>query len=229
MRFWIASLAIIAQTVSAQTYPQPGSGDPRIQTVQYDPAQIIRLSVSPGLQTLVELAPGEMIQTIGVADSVAWQVSAGKRGDFFFVKNVSAAGMTNMTVVTASRVYNFELAPPGGYGDLSPYHLRVVYPAKPQETVIIVTDPAFVYSISGSKNIRPSSVALEGPRTIVEWPEDAPLPGIFAVENGEEALVNGEMQDGRFVIAGHPEKLVFRLNRKIAYATRKPVKSNADE
>lgn len=178
---------------------------------------------------MVELAPGDIIQTIGVADSIAWQVSAGKRGDFFFIKNVSATEMTNMTVVTASRVYNFELAPSGGYGTLSPYHLRVVYPAKRQDTVIVVMDPTFIYSISGSKIIRPTSVIQEGMRTIVEWDKDTPLPGIFAVENGEESLVNGEMQDGRFVIAGHPTKLVFRLNRKTAYATRKPIKNNANE
>ena len=229
MKWLLISIVLIALPASAQTYPQPGEGDPRIQTVQYDPAQIIRLSVAPGLQTIIELAPGENIQTIGVGDSIAWQVSAGKRGDFFFVKNVSANAMTNMSVVTAVRVYNFELAPSGGYGDVSPFHIRVVYPAKSNGTATINIEPTFEYRLSGSKLIRPESVYQEGTRTILEWPEDTPLPGIFAVENGDEAIVNGEMQDGRFVIAGTPAKLVFRLDRETAYATRKPIAVIADE
>ena len=229
MKWLFTAIALLALPASAQTYPQPGEGDPRIQTVRYDPAQIIRLSVAPGLQTIVELAPGENIQTIGVGDSVAWQVSAGKRGDFFFVKNVSANATTNISVVTAVRVYNFELAPSGGYGDVSPFHIRVVYPAKSNGTATINIEPTFEYRLSGSKLIRPESVYQEGTRTILEWPEDTPLPGIFAVENGDEAIVNGEMQDGRFVIAGTPAKLVFRLDRETAYATRKPIAVIADE
>jgi type IV secretion system protein VirB9 len=229
VRIVLASIALAAMSASAQTHPQPGEGDPRIQTVEYNPAQIVRLSVAPGVQTLVELAPGETIQTIGVGDSAAWQVSAGKRGDFFFVKNVSASAITNMSVVTASRVYNFELAPPGGYDETSAYHVKVIYPAPARGTATVDVEPSFEYSISGAKAIRPMSVYQEGMRTIIEWPEEAALPGIFMIENGNEALVNGEMQDGRFVIPGTPEKLVFRLDRKTAFATRKALKVASDE
>jgi type IV secretion system protein VirB9 len=221
--------AFISLPAFAQSYPQPGEGDPRIQTVKYDPAQIIRLSVAPGLQTMVELAAGESIQTIGVGDSVAWQVSAGKRGDFFFVKNISASAVTNMTVITAGRVYNFELAPSGGYGEVSPYHVRLEYPGRVQTVATINMEPIFEYKITGARAIRPSSVYQENNRTIVEWDADQPLPAIFTMENGSEALVNGEMQDGRFVIAGSPTKLLFRLDKKTAYATRKPLKVASDE
>jgi type IV secretion system protein VirB9 len=229
VRIWLALVALAALPLSAQNYPQPGAGDPRIQTVQYDPAQIIQLSVAPGLQTLVELAPGENIQTIGVGDSTAWQVSLGKRGDFFFIKNVGASVMTNMSVVTASRFYNFELAPSGGYSEVSPYHVRVVYPASTQNVVAVDNVTTFEYRLSGEKSIRPASVYQEGMRTILEWPEDAALPAIFMLENGAESLVNGEMQDGRFILVGTPAKLVFRLDRQTAYATRKVVKAATDE
>ncbi len=216
--------AMAASPLQAQTYPQPGIGDPHVQTVQYDPVQIIRLAVAPGLQTMVELAPEENIQTIAVGDSAAWQISAGKRGDIFFVKNISAAVMTNMSVVTASRVYNFELLPPNGYGAVNAYHVKVTYPAKAQETAFTDAERTFEYRVSGSKTIRPSDVYQEGTRTILEWPEEAALPAIFVIENGKETLVNGEMQEGQFVIPGTPEKLVFRIDRKIAYAKRRALK-----
>jgi type IV secretion system protein VirB9 len=229
VRQMLVLLALLAMPANAQVYPQPGEGDPRIQTVEYDPARIIRLSVSPGLQTMVELAPGENIQTIGVGDSAAWQVSAGKRGDFFFIKNVAANAMTNMSVVTSARVYNFELVPSGGYGEVSPYHVKVIYPALAQGSETIDIEPSFEYRLSGAKSIRPSDVYQDGMRTIVEWPEDAELPGIFMLDNGREALVNGEMQDGHFVIPGTPKKLIFRLDRKTAYATRKAIKARSSE
>jgi type IV secretion system protein VirB9 len=229
VRLWSVSIALVAFPLSAQTYPQPGAGDPRIQTVQYDPAQIIRLSVAPGLQTMVELAPGENIQTIGVGDSAAWQVSAGKRGDFFFIKNVGATALTNMSVVTAARVYNFELTPGSGYGEISPYHIRVEYPSQTQGVAVVDSEPKFQFRLSGSKAIRPESVYQQGVRTIVEWTADAALPAIFSFENGSESLVNGEMQDGRFVIVGTPAKLIFRLGRQTAYATRRTMKVASGE
>lgn len=229
MKYLALVLAWVATIAPAQTYPQPGSGDPRVQTVIYDPAQIIRLSVAPGLQTLVELAPGETIQTIGVADSAAWQVSPSKRGDILFVKNVSAGSITNMSVVTAARVYNFELAPSGGYGEISAYHVKLVYPSKEPEAVAVETEAQFEYRISGARNIRPSGVYQQGNQTIIEWPEDTELPAIFTLRNGNETLVNGEMQNGRFMIPGNPEKLVFRLDRQTAYATRKALKVATSE
>jgi type IV secretion system protein VirB9 len=229
VRYLTILFALLPVPLLAQVYPQAGVGDPRIQTVQYDPAQVIRLSLAPGFQTIIELAPGDDIQTIGVGDSAAWQVSAGKRGNFFFVKNVNAIALTNLSVITSSRIYNFELVPSSGYGEVSPYHVRIVYPARANDASTIIANPAFEYRLSGSKNIRPSKVYQEGSQTILEWLKDAPLPGIFSLENGSEALVNGAMQDGRFVIAGTPEKLVFRLDRKIAYATRQPVRIAGDE
>jgi type IV secretion system protein VirB9 len=229
MRLLLVLLAFWPLPASGQVYPQPGDGDPRIQNVRYDPAQVIRLSVAPGLQTMVQLAAGDGIETIAVGDSSVWQVTAGKRGDFFFIKNIGAYEMTNMTVVTAGRVYNFELAPSNGYDDVSPYHIRVTYPERSSTTVTQDVTARYEYRLSGKKAIRPSRVYQEGSRTILEWPDDRPLPAIFTLENEHEALVNGEMQDGRFVIAGTPIKLIFRLDDKTAYATREAVKDAFDD
>jgi len=225
----LALLFVAAPAVDAQIYPQPSGGDPRIQSVEYDPAQIIRLSVPAGIQTMVELGAGEIIQTIAVGDSVAWTVSAGKRGDFFFVKNANATEATNMTVVTAGRVYNFELNATGSYGNIGAYHVKVIYPGRSTLTAAVEVERQFAYRISGSKMLRPASVYQDGTRTIIEWQADAPIPAIFTFENGVEALVNGEMENGRFVIAGAPQKLIFRIDRQIATATRRKLKGSSGE
>ena len=74
MKLWLLPFTLLclsALPASAQIYPQPGEGDPRIQTVEYDPAQIIRLSVPPGIQTMVELAAGEVLEIGGLRHSLA--------------------------------------------------------------------------------------------------------------------------------------------------------------
>jgi type IV secretion system protein VirB9 len=229
MKRLIVGLALFASAANAQVYLQPGEGDPRLQTVQFEPSQIIRLTVASGLQTLVELAPGENIQTIGVGDSIAWQVTASKRGDFFFVKNVSATNLTNLSVVTAARVYNFELVPADRYSALSPYHLRITFPIKDASRETAEASLAYSYRLFGSKSIRPARIYQEGTRTILEWSESRDMPGIFIEENGSETLVNGEMQEGRFIIPDAPAKIIFRLDRQTAYAQRENIPAKIDE
>ncbi|MEQ1549494.1 MAG: TrbG/VirB9 family P-type conjugative transfer protein [Chakrabartia sp.] len=57
--------------------------------------------------------------------------------------------------------------------------------------------------------------------TVIEWLPKAPLPAIFRLDDdGGETLVNGEMQEGRFIVSGLPTKLIFRLDRLMAMATR---------
>ena len=75
--------------------------------------------------------------------------------------------------------------------------------------------------LSGPRALRPKTIAVAKDRISVEWPADVGLPAIFRIdEDGQETLVNGEMQDGRFVIDGSPQKLVFRLDRLVATAVR---------
>ena len=132
-------------------------------------------------------------------------------------------------MVTAGRVYNFELSPSGGYGSVGAYHVRVVYPGRSVMTATIEVERQYAYRLSGSKAIRPASVYQEGTRTITEWQPHAPIPAIFTFENGAEALVNGEMEDGRFVLAGAPQKLIFRMDRQTATAIRRELKVASDE
>ncbi len=224
MKYLLALIALLSVPADPQVFTKIGGGDPRIQSVAFDAARIIRVSVTPGLQTMVELPRGDQIEVIGVGDSIAWQVSAGERGDLFFIKNVSANTVTNLSVVTSTRVYNFELVPADGYGEISPYHVKVVYPVNRQQwgaSHIIKRELEYEFEMSGAKSIRPTVIYQNDMRTILEWPEDFELPATFLMNNGNEESVNGEMLDGRYVILGTPRKLIFRLGSKTAYATRR--------
>jgi type IV secretion system protein VirB9 len=228
MRFWLLLLLlIIGAPLSAQVHPIPGKGDPRLQTIAYNPDQVVQLAVASGYQLMVNFAPGERVETIAVGDSSAWQVTANKRGDFLFIKALGDGRTSNMTVVTDARVYMFELLPSAPYASEQAFSLRFTYGEEEAnvkaEAVAIVR---YRYRIGGARALRPSSVAQDGETVVVEWPETAALPAIFRIEeDGNETLVNSAIENGRFVIAGLPKKLLFRLDKQVATAVRVKAKA----
>jgi len=221
MRLALALLLALAPAgLAAQVHPAPGSGDPRIQTVLYDSEQVVQLQGTPGFQTDVEFASDEAIENVAVGDSAAWQVTPNRRGDHLFVKNLIAGVTTNMTVVTSARTYFFELAPLSG-GELA-YTVRFRYPtaqAAADETPATRVEGR--YRLSGAQALRPSRIADDGVHTYIEWPHDASLPAVYALNGqGQETLVNGGMRDGLFVIDGISPRLVFRIDQNVAHADR---------
>ena len=185
----------------------------------YDADQVVQLQGTPGFQIDVEFAADEAIENVAVGDSAAWQVTPNRRGDHLFVKNLISGATTNMTVVTSARTYYFELAPLSG-GEMA-YTVRFRYPnaqAAAEET------PANVegrYRLSGAQALRPSRIADDGVHTYIEWPHEASLPAVYALNSqGQETLVNGGMRDGLFVIDGISQRLVFRIDSSVARADR---------
>ena len=218
--FLIALLAPMA--AEAQVTPRPGPGDPRVQTVEYSPDQVVLLQAAPGYQLSVEFAPDERIENVAVGDSGAWQATPNKRGDRLFIKPVQGGVSTNMVVVTDVRTYAFELRP--AFGADMAYTVRFTYPAAvetaPAQSAA-ADAPRGRYRLTGDASIRPSGIDDDGAKTYIEWPQSAALPAVYSVDTkGKEALVNGNMRDGIFVIDSVMPRLVFRLDRQVARAVR---------
>lgn len=222
MRRLLAPLLItLAMPATAQVLPSPGPGDPRLQTVLYNPNQVVQLQVASGYTLMVQFLPGEKIETIAVGDTSGWQVTANKRGDYLFIKS-GGGGPTNMTVATDGHVYVFELRPAGG-GGLLPYAVKFVDPEPPVRPVAAMPAETgtYRYKLSGTKALRPTTIAIENNRLALEWPAKMPLPAVFKVEqDGQEMAINGEMQNGRLMIDGMPQRLIFRIDRQTATAVR---------
>lgn len=220
---------LAAMPAAAQIMPQPGGGDPHLQTVNYDPSQIVQLRGAAGYQLMVELSPDEQVQSVALGDNAAWGVSINKAGDRLFIKPLQALVPTNMTVVTSVRVYNFELLPLlSPQGDM-PYTVQFQYPAAGPEAA----DAQFVdvsaasrrlskYRISGDRRLRPASVSDDGQRTYISWPKGASIPAVYALDgSGREILINGMMgTDDVYVVDGAPQRLSFRINDTVARAER---------
>ncbi|QNQ10623.1 TrbG/VirB9 family P-type conjugative transfer protein [Sphingomonas alpina] len=217
----LLSLLAVPVAAHAQIRPAPGPGDPRIQTVAYDAAQVVSLQVASGYQLTVEFGAGERIENVAIGDSNAWQVTPNKRGDHLFIKAQQNGVSTNMTVVTDARSYNFELTPLYGPLPDMAFTVRFTYPAPAVATVVKPVIEPGRYKLSGARDIWPATIDDDGEKTFITWPADRALPAVFAIDSRKnETLLDGAMRDGEYVIDSVQQILVFRFDKKIARAVR---------
>ncbi|MFL6844351.1 MAG: TrbG/VirB9 family P-type conjugative transfer protein [Allosphingosinicella sp.] len=214
--------ALAAAPLEAQVRPRPGTEDPRIQSVDFVPDQVVVLSGATGYQLTLELSPDEQVETVAVGDASAWQVVANHRGDHLFIKAAVDGVSTNMTVITTVRTYNFELVPANS-GEMA-YTVRFRYPPPDAPDTEELANAAVEgrYHIDGDKALRPSEMSDDGVHTYIRWPRDRSLPAVYGLtDTGREVLINGMMRnDDLFVIDSVSRKLVFRIDDRVATATR---------
>jgi type IV secretion system protein VirB9 len=219
------ALLVLPITANAEVRPVPGTGDPRIQTVLYDPNQVIQLQVAVGYQLTLEFGADERIETVAVGDSAAWQVTPSKRGDHLFIKAGQGGAATNMTVITDARSYSFVLNPAYGLAPDMAFTVRLRFQA-PATAATVAADTAIGdgrYRLSGARALRPSAIDDDGVHTYIEWGSRQAMPAVFELDaDDRETLVNGMMRDGTYVIDSVSNRLLFRLDARMAYATRRP-------
>jgi type IV secretion system protein VirB9 len=218
----ILPLLLVALAEMGQAPVLPGMGDPRIQVLPYDADRVFTVRAATGFAVVVELAGDERVENIVVGNSGAWQVTANKRGDHLIIKPLGEAPPTDLVVSTEARRYVF-LLQSAGQGEATPFVMRFDYPREAAAAVESV--PAAQYKLRGDKALFPAGMSDDGKRTTVTWQADMPLPAIYATdEQGREAIVNGRMVGGSYVIEGVAPSYVFRLAKAHATATRRPVK-----
>lgn len=210
-------LALWATPLWAQTPPPMPGSDARIRTLPYDADRVIPLAVAANFQLTV-LFTGEQVENVAVGDSDAWQVTLNRRGDALFLKPLRTGGVTNMTVITSTRVYSFELSSAHGASPSAPFTVRFSTPEQSD-----AAKPAVVgrYRLSGARALRPVAISDDGDRTFIDWGSTQAIPALFGVdERGNEILLEGHMRDGRYVVDAVHRSLVFRLDRQTARASR---------
>jgi type IV secretion system protein VirB9 len=219
-------LLLLASAAGAQVYPVAPAGDSRLQTITYDPAQVVQLHATAGYQLTVQLSPDEQVQNVVVGDASGWQVSVNAARNLIFVKPNDIAQPTNMTAFTNVRTYNFELtAAPMATPDMA-FSVRFRYsgasgPGQSGEFVDVSAAQRRLsrYKLSGDRLLRPSSISNDGRYTYIVWPKEQDLPATYELAGrGEELLVNGIMRDDVLVIDRVITSLIFRRDRSQARA-----------
>lgn len=226
MRRFVAAalLAMMPPAADAADIPRPGTVDARIQTIQYDPDQVVLLRGTLGYQFMLEFAPGEHIDTVSIGDSLGWQVTPNRKADVLFLKPLSRS-TTNLTVLTDERRYSFELrVVPEKTGQPILFMARLAYPtpvmAVPINTAPQPEPPPVVsntnYTITGSSLARPVKVFDDGQMTYFQWSNDGALPAIFAVTgDGGEALVNYAVRGAYVVVEQLAQRFVLRDGKEV--------------
>lgn len=223
-RLILAVSAFLSTTngASAQIRPQPGTGDPRLQSIDYRDNQIVQIFGAPGYQISIALAPDEQVQSIALGDSAGWQVSPTHSGDHLILKPLLAGANTNMTVVTDMRTYAFDLVSLEGPASDMPYTISFRY-STPQPASVTVGKANSVgrYRISGDHSLRPAQIYDDEIHTYIDWPANAALPATYSLdERGQETLTSGAMRGGTYVIDSVNTRLVFRVDKQSARADR---------
>jgi type IV secretion system protein VirB9 len=77
------------------------------------------------------------------------------------------------------------------------------------------------YKLSGAVELRPAKISDDGIHTYIAWAPDQALPAVFAVNAmGAEEMVDGYMRNDVFTIDRIHQRLVFRIDKKLASAQR---------
>ena len=214
-------LAVTPSSGAAALFPTPGAADPRIQTVEFDPDQVVQVRGRLGYELTIEFGPDERIENVAIGDASAWQVTPNRRANLLFVKPLMAGASTNMTVVSDRRRYTFDLTVEGG--DI-PYLLKFHYAAPAVESAAAAAAPIRnrEYAFKGARALKPAEVSDDGQVTYFRWPPDAGAPAIFVITpDGEENLVNSAVRDGHTVVEQVAPAFVLRNGTEAAKVVNK--------
>ena len=210
--------------LTAARLPEPTGADAHIQSIFYQPDQVVRLQGALGWQIMLEFAPDERIENVSIGDALAWQVTPNKKARNLFLKPLVKNAATNMTVVTDKRRYAFSLETRSRAMTI-PWVVRFDYP---REVVDVVDEPPlppsrplnFAYGITGDQLLRPSRVWDDGLMTYFEFSPDKAIPAIFAGGPGkDESMVNSSARGRVLVVQQTGTRFTLRTGNKLATVT----------
>ncbi len=200
LRLLFVSLVFISLiNVNAYAQSKPIAIDSRIKTFIYSENEVFHISINYGYQTSIEFAEGEEVQTISVGNNYAWQLTPiGRR---LFIKPLEENILTNMTLLTNKRAYQFEVqskSPSYTIDDDLVYVIRFFYPDKDfdktkpklesieQDPVPVIKPYNFNYTISGPDSIAPVKIFDDGINTFFKFDENLQvIPKISVLEENK--------------------------------------------
>ena len=215
----VLAIALVGAPALAAQTPRPGTADPRIKVVDYDPWQVY--------------------QVVG-AFRTATQIIFSPQEDILFVKPREKTGATNLIVTTKrageTRNYTFELRTRSGPISASTpdtyFQVRFRYPEEERVRQALAAQRGAVqtaldigvttgvrnlnYTVQGSSKIQPSEVSDNGQFTVLRFPGQREMPTIYTVSpDGSEALVPFDVRGEFVVIHGVSPQLRLRRGREV--------------
>jgi type IV secretion system protein VirB9 len=193
----------------------PVAIDSRIKTYIYSENEVFKLVVNYGYQTSIEFAEGEVIQTISVGNNYLWQLTpVGRR---LFIKPLEENIMTNMTILTNKRPYQFEIQSKSFTKTLDEelvYVIRFFYPEDNDKKIMqmpmvvakVLDKPQdirpfnFDYTLEGSKTIAPLKVFDDGINTFFKFPKQLEVVPLITSVHGSKKQSLEPRRKGDYIV-----------------------------
>ncbi|WOC15624.1 TrbG/VirB9 family P-type conjugative transfer protein [Pseudochrobactrum sp. MP213Fo] len=214
-RFLIAyavSALFTLQGNAAQT-PRPGHLDSRVTSVPYQENNVVQVSATYGISTMIIFDDDEKFQTISLGDTASWQVVPSEQENILFIKPVAKNVDTNMDIVTTKHVYFLELkdtpsTTPKVFG------IRFIYPNKqnddklwneakrraalPNLTGADMPHSNMNYAFSGDPVLKPDLIFDDGKKTFFKF--TSKVPAIFAVNPDYSETLRNFRKEGEYLV-----------------------------
>ena len=224
-------LLLSFENAHAMKEVKPLAIDKRLGVIVYSPFDVHKYIGYYGYQTSIIFAEDEVIETMSMGDSTAWQMVP--NGNRLFLKPIDPDATTNMTLITNKRVYYFELHGKEAkdiHEDGLMFAVKFLFPEDPDTTIGTTfvggsTEPDltnkslynFEYTISGPESIAPIKIFDDHKFTYFEFKDkNAELPAIFyANKTGDEGLVNFRIIGRYFVVESIRERFTIRYGSDV--------------
>ena len=239
----------------AASIPNHAHQDSRIQYVDYDPDNVVKIRAKIGHTVTVQLDKSEDAEkgVVAMGDAQAWNMAV--KGNNLIFKPTATSPATNLTVITDKRTYVFDLSLAGCIKGKKKrcvatqeptYLLRFHYPteeekarkkrAAQQERALnmmvkfgLSKETAqlnYLYYGKGDKAIAPSAIWDDGRFTYIQYADNRDLPAVYKINpDGSEMLVNSHMEEDVIVVHETAPKLIIRLGESVLGVENKGYKT----
>ena len=250
-------LCLSGSIAYAASIPNHAHQDSRIQYVDYDPDNVVKIRAKIGHTVTVQLDKSEDAEkgVVAMGDAQAWNMAV--KGNNLIFKPTATSPATNLTVITDKRTYVFDLSLAGCIKGKKrrcveiqqpTYLLRFHYPteeekarrkrAAQQERALnmmvkfgLSKETAqlnYLYYGKGDKAIAPSAIWDDGRFTYIQYADNRDLPAVYKINpDGSEMLVNSHMEEDVIVVHETAPKLVIRLGESVLGVENKGYKTGS--
>jgi type IV secretion system protein VirB9 len=213
-------MLIVAAALSAVS--ALGAPDGRLRTVEYSADEIYRLRGQVGFQIDVQFESGETFVGLGAGDLAG--IAFFSQDNHLFIKPKAALVVTNVTVLTNRRHYQFDYSTVG-HGEKIMYALRFSYPPEPAkagaaaarqvDASLATRAPERIhnsdYWYCGAESLMPVAAWDDGVHTRLRFAARAEQPAVFVRNDDDsESLLNFSMDGEEVVVQRVAHRFVLR-------------------
>ena len=216
----VPALCLLSAVCLSETVPVATGADARIRVADYDPGQVYVLQGRVGYQIDLQFESEEAF--VGLAAGDIEGLTFVSQGSHLFLKPKALGVVTNLTVLTSKRQYQFDYSVPAaaaGTVGQAMYVVRFRYPPataardlehhleQAPENRSHNTD----YWFCGTDLLRPAAAWDDGVQTHLLFGLRAEQPAIFVRnDDGTESLLNFSIESGEVIIHRIARRLILR-------------------